>query len=167
MTTHTHTGRAGTRPHLNTAPRPCFRRHRLYAEVFCFSLARGCETTLWTESVYLWHTGASCPSVCACVCVWQRDRDHDLWNAATALRCRLRIQTYLHVPRTESRLTSQQLLIMNWPAEKSTALWICKTARSGQGPSNTRVNSRPALPRCHSACRKCQSPEQKTSTVIC
>lgn len=79
-----------------------------------------------------------------CVCERPTERGTEIvtpGNAATALRRRLGIQTYLHVPRPEPHLTSQQLLIMNWPAEKSTELWICKTRRSGQGPSNTRVST--------------------------
>ncbi len=108
------------------------------------------------------RSGSVCVCVCVCVCVrvrgWQTERGTEIvtpGSAATALRRRVGIQTYLHVPRPEPRLTSQQLLIMNWPAEKSTELWICKTRRSGQGLSNT--HQLPPCARWDRACRKHQA----------
>lgn len=147
--THTHTGLILILPSLSPP-----QMHRLYAEVIrCFEMPYGQNERA---------ADYRCMSirVCVCVCVrgWQTERGTEIvtpGSAATALRRRVGIQTYLHVPRPEPRLTSQQLLIMNWPAEKSTELWICKTRRSGQGLSNTHQ-----LPPCacwDRACRKHQA----------
>lgn len=158
--THTHTHRS--MPHFNTALSPPFRRHGLYAEVVGWSASPGtwqrAREGLWVGFMCcrLQVRVDQCVRVCVCerlfecVCERPTERGTEIvtpGNTATALRRRLGIQTYLHVPRPEPRLTSQQLLIMNWPAEKSTELWICKTRRSGQGPSNTRVSTPTLHPR--------------------